>query len=154
MRKWVPVPYKALFMLALLAGGSVLAHYHVANQHYYPVTRLASTDGYTFTLVQDRADTRGACGEANDRFLEPLKAACHQCSIVYARCERELQGLELQLLMGDPVPMHVVVAPNLRLAIQGPDKGVRGGCEAIATEIVKAGVKTATCVYPNKLRRP
>ena len=148
------VHYKVLFMLALLVGGSVLAHYHVVNQHYYPVTSLHSSDGYTFTLVQDRADTRGECGVANDRFLEPIKAACHQCSIVYARCERELQGLELQLLMGDPVPMHVVVAPNLRLAIQGPDKGVRGGCEAIATEIVKAGVKTATCVYPNTLRRP
>ena len=148
------VPYKALFLLALLAGGAVLAHYHVANQHYYPVTRLSSSDGYTFTLVQDRADTRGACGAANERFLEPLKAACRQCEVVYARCERELQGLELQLLMGDPVPMHVVVAPNLRLAIQGPEKGLRSGCEAIAAQIVKAGVKSAACVFPGTLRRP
>ena len=91
------------------AAGAVLATYHVRNQHYYPVTRLASADGYAFLVVQDRVDTREACGAANDRFVEPLKATCPQCRIVYARCERELQGLELQLLLGEKVPMHVEI---------------------------------------------
>ncbi|MDH3321067.1 MAG: hypothetical protein OEO84_15460, partial [Betaproteobacteria bacterium] len=60
---------KALIILVLLAAGAVLARYHVANQHYFPVTKLASSDGYTFHMVQDRTDTRDACGKANDRFL-------------------------------------------------------------------------------------
>jgi len=95
---------QAIVILVLLAVGSVLAYYHVANQSYYPVSKLASADGYTFHMVQDRLAQRNACGEANDRFLAPIKARCLQCDVVYARCERELHGLELALLMGDPVP--------------------------------------------------
>jgi hypothetical protein len=145
---------QALVILVLLVAGAVLAHYHVSNQHYFPVTRLASSDGYTFHMVQDRVDTRGACGVANDRFIAPVKRSCPQCSVVYARCERELQGLELQLLMGDPVPLHVVVAPGLRLAMDGPVATLRRDCEDMASAIVRAGVVSATCVYPGIMRRP
>ncbi len=145
---------KALFLLVLLAAGAVLAHYHVQNQHYYPVTRLASSDGYAFLLVQDRVDTRGACGAANDRFVEPLKGSCPQCRIVYARCERELQGLELQLLMGDKVPMHVVVAPGIRMAMQGPAATLKRDCENMAHVMVRSGAPTAACAYPGTMRRP
>jgi hypothetical protein len=154
MRRMVPVPFKALVIAALLAAGAVLARYHVANQHYYPVSKLASSDGYTIHMVQDRTDTRGECGEANDRFLQPIKTTCAQCKIVYARCERELQGLELSLLMGDAVPMYVVIAPGLRLALEGPPQQLRGDCERMATRIVKDGARTATCVFPGTLRRP
>ena len=153
MRKLRSVPiYKVLAILVLLAAGAVLARYHVDNQRYFPVTKLASADGYTFVLVQDRVDTRGACGAANDRYLDRVKATCLQCDVVYARCERELQGLELALLMGDPVPMHVVVAPGVRLAIEGSVRTLRSDCEQIAATIVKSGVKSAACVYPGKLR--
>jgi hypothetical protein len=145
---------KALFLVVLLAAGAVLARYHVANQHYYPVTRLASSDGYTFHLVQNRVDTRGACGAVNDRFVAPLKEGCPQCRVVYARCERELQGIELQLLMGEPVPLYVVVAPGLRMAMQGPAAGLRRDCEHMAAAIVKTGVPTAACAYPGVMRRP
>ena len=145
---------KALFLLVLLGAGALLASYHVANQHYYPVTRLESSDGYTFHLVQDRVNTRGACGEANDRFLAPVKASCPQCRVVYARCERELHGLELQLLMGDSVPLHVVVAPGLRLAMEGKAPTLRGDCEDMAAAIVRAGVASAACAYPGTMRHP
>jgi len=145
---------QAIVILVLLAGGSVLAYYHVANQSYYPVSKLASADGYTFHMVQDRLAQRNACGEANDRFLAPIKARCLQCDVVYARCERELQGVELALLMGDPMPMHVVIAPGLRLAIEGPKQRVRQECEQLATELVKGGAPTAACVFPGALRRP
>jgi hypothetical protein len=143
---------KALFIVVLLAAGAVLARYHVDNQRYFPVSKLASADGYTFHLVQKRVDTRAECGAANDRFLEPLKASCQQCEIVYARCERELQGLELALLMGDPVPLHVVMTPKLRLAVDGPARAVRQDCEHIATAIVKSGVPSAACVFPGTPR--
>lgn len=143
---------KALIIVVLLAAGAVLARYHVENQRYFPVTKLTSSDGYTFDVVQDRADTREACGNANDRFLAPLKAACGQCQVVYARCERELHGLELALLMGDPVPLHVVVAPGVRLAMEGPAPTLRRDCEAMAAAIVKAGVKHAACVFPGTVR--
>ncbi|MDH3321225.1 MAG: hypothetical protein OEO84_16260, partial [Betaproteobacteria bacterium] len=127
---------------------------HVANQHYFPVTKLASSDGYTFHMVQDRTDTRDACGKANDRFLEPLKSACKQCQVVYARCERELHGLELALLMGDAVPVYVVITPGVRLAMEGPPATMRRDCQAMAAVIVRTGVPRADCVFPGTLRRP
>jgi hypothetical protein len=155
-----PVPLRrahirqTLVVLALLALGAVLARYHVANQSYYPVAKLASADGYTFHMVQDRTAEREACGKANDRFLEPVKKACAHCAVVYARCERELHGLELSLLMGDAVAMHVVIAPGLRLSIEGPAARVRGDCEHIAASLVKSGAPSAGCAFPGTLRRP
>lgn len=145
---------KALIILVLLAAGAVLASYHVANQHYFPVSKLASSDGYTFHMVQDRADTRDACGKANDRFVGPIRQRCPQCSVVYARCERELHGLELSLLSGDAVALHVVIAPGVRLAMEGPAATLRRDCEAMADLIVKAGQPYAACVFPGTMRRP
>jgi hypothetical protein len=145
---------KPLLILVLLAAGAVLAHYHVSNQHYFPVSKLASSDGYTFHVVQNRTDAREDCGKANDRFLAPLKTACRQCEVIYARCERELHGLQLALLMGDAVPVHVVVAPGVRLAMEGPPATLRRDCEAMAAAIVKTGVRYAACVFPGTLRRP
>jgi hypothetical protein len=145
---------QALGMLVLLAAGAWLAHYHVANQHYFPVTRLVSSDGYTFHMVQDRVDTRSACGRANDRLVEPLKERCPQCRVAYARCERELQGLELQLLLGEPVPLHVVVAPGIRVAMEGPAATLRSDCESMAATVVRAGARSAACAYPGTMRRP
>jgi hypothetical protein len=145
---------KALIILVLLAAGAVLARYHVANQHYFPVTKLESSDGYTFHMVQDRVDTREECGRANDRFLAPLKLSCQQCQVVYARCERELHGLELALLLGDKVPQYVVMAPGARLAMAGPAATLRRDCQAMAATIVKSGVPSAACAFPGTLRLP
>jgi hypothetical protein len=145
---------QALVIVVLLVAGSVLAYYHVANQSYFPVAKLVSADGYTFHMVLDRRAQRNACGQANDRFLAPIKARCLQCDVVYARCERELQGLELALLMGDTVPVHVVISPGLRLAMEGPKERVRRECEQLATELVKGGAPSATCVFPGTMRRP
>ena len=145
---------KVLLLIVLLAAGAWLAQYHVANKHYYPVSKLASAEGYVFHLVQERADARAECGAANDRFLERIKLTCAQCEVVYARCERELRGLELALVMGDPVPLHVVSAPGARLAMDGPKRSLQRTCEHIAASIVKAGMPTAACVFPGRLRTP
>lgn len=145
---------KVLVIVVLLGAGTLLARYHVANQRYYPVTQLTSSEGYTFHMVQDRVDTRAKCGAANDIFLAPLKSQCTQCTIVYARCERELQGLELKLLMGEAVPHHVVAARGFRMAVEGPAQSVRQSCEAIAAQIVRSGGSSAACVNPGVMRRP
>lgn len=145
---------QALLMAVLLAVGAVVAHFHVIDQHYYPVVRLASSDGYVFDLVQDRTDTRKACGEANDRFLQPIKEACPQCEVVYARCDRELDEFAFKLVSGEPVPLHVVSAPGLRLAVAGPAATIRRDCELIARLIVQSGVEEAGCANPGTARRP
>jgi hypothetical protein len=145
---------KALFLAVLLAAGAVLARHHVANQRYYPVAKLASSDGYIFHVVLDRAETRGECGAANERLLEPLKASCKQCEIEYARCERELGDLELRLLTGEPVPLHVVTAPGLRMAIEGPAHALRRDCEYMAAAIVSTGAAYASCAFPGTPRKP
>jgi hypothetical protein len=62
--------------------------------------------------------------------------------------------VELALLMGDPMPMHVVIAPGLRLAMEGPKERVREQCEQFASDLVKGGARTAACVFPGTMRRP
>lgn len=141
-------------ILVLLVLGSILAHYHVANQSYYPVSKLTSAEGFTFVMVQDRTARREDCGKANDRFLEPIKARCQMCDVVFARCERELGSLEFALLSGDAVPMHVVVAPGMRLAMEGPKERVRQECEQLAAILVQSGQKAAICAFPGTMRRP
>ena len=145
---------KVVLILVLLAAGTILAHYHVANQSYYPVSKLTSAEGFSFVVVQDRTARREECGEANDRFLGPIKARCKMCDVEYARCERELSGFEFQLLSGDAVPMHVVVAPGMRMAMDGPKERVRRECEQLAASLVRAGFKAASCVFPGTMRRP
>jgi hypothetical protein len=56
--------------------------------------------------------------------------------------------------MGDAVPVHVVIAPGVRLAMEGPTATLRRDCEAMAAAIVKTGVSHAACVFPGTLRRP
>jgi hypothetical protein len=145
---------QAIVILVLLVLGSILARYHVANQSYYPVSKLTSAEGYTFVMVQDRTARRDECGKANDRFLGPIKQRCRMCDIVYARCERELNSLQFALLSGDAVPMHVVVAPGMRLAMEGPRERVRQECEALAEMLARGPGKSASCVAPGTMRRP
>ena len=133
---------------AVLAAGGVLAHLHVASQVYYPVLEMSSPDGLRFTAVQDESAERRKCGEANDRFIEPVRAGCAKCEVVYARCERELDGLGLQLMREGRVPYHMVRSPGLRLAIDGPEELARRSCEFIAADLVKRGYRSAVCLRP------
>lgn len=139
---------QALIALVLIAIGSWLAHLHVASQTYHPVVRLTSSDGLVYTTVQDEVHERRACGEANDRFLKPIKETCKQCQLVFARCERKLEGLEQALADGAAVPLYQVFAPGLRIAIAGPAPAAKASCDFIAGDMVKRGVRSAACVYP------
>jgi hypothetical protein len=139
---------QAIIALVLIAVGSWLAHLHVASQTYHPVVRLASPDGLVYTTVQDEVNERRACGAANDRFLKPIKELCKQCQVVFARCERKLEGLEAALADGAAVPHYQVFAPGLRIAVAGPAETAKASCEFIAGDMVKRGVRSAACVYP------
>jgi hypothetical protein len=140
---------QALIALVLIGIGSWLAHLHMASQLYYPVVQLSSPEGLTYTAVQDSTHERQACGAANERFLGPVKERCKQCKVVFARCERVLEGLELALLEGVPLPHHRVFAPGIRMAIVGSPESAKATCEYIAGDMVKRGLRSAVCVYPS-----
>jgi hypothetical protein len=139
---------QALIALLLIAVGSWLAHLHVASQTYYPVVRLTSPDGLGYTTVQDEVQERRACGAANDRFLKPIKELCKTCQVVFARCERKLEGLEAALAGGAAVSHYTVFAPGLRIAIDGPVEAAKASCDFIAGDMVKRGQRSAACLYP------
>ena len=140
---------QAIIALVLIGIGSWLAHLHVVSQLYYPVVQLSSPEGLTYTAVQDSTQARQACGAANERFLGPVKDRCKQCQVVLARCERRLEGLELALYDGVPLPHHRVFAPGIRMAIVGPLESAKTTCEYIAGDMVKRGLRSAACVYPS-----
>lgn len=141
---------QAIIALVLIAAGSVLAHLHVTVQTYHPVVRLTSPDGLTYTAVQDPTRERQACGAANERFLAPVKQHCKDCKVVLARCERELEGLELALMEGEPLPHHRVLSRGMRMAIVGPKDTAKVNCDFMAGELVRHGMRSAACVYPTK----
>jgi hypothetical protein len=141
---------QAIIALVLIGIGSWLAHLHVVSQLYYPVVRLSSPEGLTYTAVQDSTNERQACGAANERFLGPVKELCKQCKVAFARCERQLEGLELALLDGVPLPHHRVFAPGIRVAIVGLPESAKTTCEFIAGDMVKRGLRSAACVYPSR----
>jgi hypothetical protein len=143
---------KKIAIAAVLGiAGVVLAHMHVQMQRYYPMVKLSSPEGLTFIAVQDVTGERRACGDANDRFLQPVKARCKDCKVVAARCERVVDGDEERaLLEGRALPGYLVVAPGVRLSISGPDASARANCEYIAADMRKRGVSGAACLSPRK----
>jgi hypothetical protein len=139
---------KILFVAAVIAIGGVLAHMHVAAQIYHPVVQISSPDGLTFTALQDETTERRRCGELNDRFIQPVRAHCKECRVVYARCDRQLTGVEAALASGRPLPYHLVFSPGLRLAISGPEAPAKQTCDFIASDLLKRDYRPAICIYP------
>ena len=141
---------KSIIAVLLIAAGAVLAHMHVVAQTYYPVVHVTTPEGLKYTAVFDRTDERRACGAKNDRFVAPFKAMCKECQVVLARCERELDGLELALSEGKEIPYHRVFAPGLRVAISGPEAMAKLGCDTIARGLNERGMRSVACVHPPK----
>jgi len=141
-------PRQIAVAVLLVAVSVWLAHLHVVSQSYHPVVRLASPDGLTYTAVQDATQERQACGAANDRFLAPVRGGCKDCRVVTARCERQLQGFELDLHEGRQIPYYLVSGPGVRMAIEGPEASAKASCEQIANHMVRSGLRSAACVRP------
>jgi hypothetical protein len=134
---------------AVLIGVSAwLAHLHVVAQSYHPVVRLSSPDGLVYTAVLDARQERQACGAANDRLLNPVKQGCKQCKVEMARCERQLEGLELAVYERRKIPHHVVSGPGVRMAIAGPTEIAKATCDQIASLMVRSGL-SAACLSPS-----
>jgi hypothetical protein len=138
-----------LIALPLIAAGAVLAHLHVASQTYHPVVQITSPEGLTLTAVQDPPRERQACGAANERVIGPMKAHCKDCRVIFARCERELEGVELALVNGGSVPYYRLYSPGARMVIAGPAATAKAFCETVAGSLVKQGWRSATCVNPS-----
>jgi hypothetical protein len=139
---------QAVIAALLIAAGAVLAHLHVVAQTYHPLVRLAAPDGLVYTALQDPTSERQACGEANERFIAPLRQHCKDCKVMLARCERELEGFERALYDGAPLAVHRVLSPGLRMAIAGPQPAAKSNCDFLARALVKYGFPSATCVDP------
>lgn len=132
--------------VAVLLLGGVIAEMHVATQSYQPIVRVESPDGVTYTAVLDTRRERPACGVASQRFVEPIRATCPECRIVFARCRREGEGLPaLAGELGAEEPYSLVRMPGVSIAIEGSPDNVRRTCEMIASGAQKLGVQSARC---------
>lgn len=143
---------QGIIAVLLVAAGAVLAHLHAVAQTYHPVVRLAAPDGLVYTALQDPTNERQACGEANERFIVPLRQHCKDCKVMAARCERSLDGVERALYDGAPLPVHRVLSPGLRMAIAGPAPAAKSTCDFLASTLVKYGFPSAACVDPQSPR--
>lgn len=140
MRKHVLIAAVALGL------GGLVGHLHVASQDYYPVVRVSGPEGLTYTAVLDATDDRPECGEVSRRFVDSLKADCPECRVLLARCENELQGLELDTKRGEPAGHPLVSMPGVSIAVEGNAGMARMGCELVAADAIKHGVSSAKCV--------
>jgi len=138
----IPVK-KTLLALVLLGAGVALAQLYVESVAYFPVVKIASPGGLGFTIVHDALGSRQSCGTANREVLHPIRADCKECKLVYAK------GAELALLQRKALPFYMVSASNIRLLVTGPPAVARRACEDLASNIVKSGLQTATCLYPS-----
>jgi len=90
---------------------------------------------------------------ANERFFAPVKEGCKKCEVAYARCERNLRGLELDLYAGHAMRYHRVYAPGVRVAVLGPAAMAKVNCEFLAADMMKRGLSSAACFTPKPTHR-
>src|SRR3954468_24446845 len=144
----------AILAVILVGVSSLIAHLYVQSQVYYPVIHVALPEGVSVAAVLAETKERKACGAANDRFLSPIKQQCKECKVISARCERELDGLDLALRQGDPIPYPMVIAKEARVAFMGPADLAKIGCGAGGATVGTKGFKAATCVPAKKTAAP
>jgi hypothetical protein len=141
--------YKTVIIAAVLIGvASVVAQLYVQSQVYYPIVRLEIPGGLSIAAILPETKERKACGAANDKFVAPLKQSCKDCKISMARCERQLEGLELAMHDNVAVPHPMVIAREARVAVMGPPETAKAGCRFLAAKMVEGGVATAACILP------
>jgi hypothetical protein len=140
--------YVVLAILMLLLG-ILLTTFKPEDPMLIPIVRMRSPQGFFVTYVHDRVQGSRACQEEIRVYVEPLQTACPDCSIESTACASELVGMEKALAEGKPLPVYVVGAEGLRMSVVGPPQRVKIWCEVVATQIVRNGMKTASCIYPS-----
>ena len=143
---------KLAIAAVLLGVAAAVAHIHASMQRYHPVVTVAAPENVRYIAVLDARADRPACSAASLEFLEPLRAQCPDCKVVSARCERELQGQEELVHLGRATPHYVVAMTGVRIAIAADADKARATCTTMADEVVRSGVPSAACVYPQERR--
>jgi len=144
---------KRIAAVTLVGVGALVGHLHASLQTYHPVMKVGTPDGITYTVVLDPTPSRPACNAAGKRFLEPVREQCPDCEVVSARCESELEDLELALESEQPLPLYVVSMPGARVAIAAEDSRARAACDHIAGDAVRRGAVRADCMVPATVRK-
>jgi hypothetical protein len=139
----------AILATLMLATGLSLPLIQHEPQTFTPIVRVRSTEGLYITLVQSRADKRGACNARVGSFIDALGDSCPTCTIETSECATKLEGMDMALAEGKRLPIFTVSAGELRVGLLGPPHTVRAECEVMATQFVLSGLKTATCVAPS-----
>jgi hypothetical protein len=153
-RSWAnPVWKKFAGVTAVLAAIVFAGHWYVESQRYHPVVRVNMVGGLTIAALLPETKNRQTCGSASERFLTPFRQ-CKDCKIVEARCERDLDGIELALQRGVPLPYPTVVAREARIAVMGPPELAELSCRATAEAMVAKGLRSATCIPARAAARP
>lgn len=135
-----------LTLFVLLLGAAVVAHFYVQSQVYHPVVRMQFPDGLSIAAVLPETKERQVCGAANDRFVAPFKQGCKECKVIAARCERDLEGVELAMRKGGPIPHPMVVARDVRIAVIGAPETAKLGCQLVAADMAAKGMRSAVCL--------
>ena len=137
---------QVLIAAAALGLGGLIAQLYVATQTYRPVVRVEGPDGVAYTAILSATRERPDCGAASERFLEPIRAACPECRIAFARCVRQGDGLAASVMEGAKGPHAVVRMPGVSIAIDGAGDAERRDCELIANGVQRLGVPGARCI--------
>jgi hypothetical protein len=151
LRNWGPL--RITFVLFLVAGISLAAHFYVESQAYYPIVHVEISGAMTVAAVLPRTKNRQACVSASDRYLVPFNTQCKDCKITVKRCARELEGFELALHEGSSLPHPVVVSRETRVAFIGPDGIAQRQCQDAAAHLIANGAKSAACMPPKKVSK-
>jgi hypothetical protein len=128
--------------------GALLTTFKPEDPMLTPIVRMRSPEGFFVTYVRDRVAGHKACNEEIHLYVDPLVKACPECNIESTGCATELVGMEKVLAENKPLPIHVVRTEGLRMSVVGPPSRVRVWCEAVAIQMVRKGVGSAACVYP------
>lgn len=127
----------------MLAAGAAIAAavWHVHGALYYPVVRVATPEGLTFTAFSTETRGRADCAAANEHFLEPIRRDCPACEVLSAHCESKSEAIRLRTALGDPV----VLSGGLTLAVAGPPELARATCKHLANDLLKRGITGSRC---------
>ena len=98
--------------------------------------------------MHDRVQGGKACQAEIQSYVEPLQEACPACSIESSACAGELTGMEKALAENRSLPVYVVRSEGIRMSVVGPPQRVKVWCETVAAQIVRNGLRSASCIYP------
>jgi hypothetical protein len=130
-------------LLALAAGIAVATYLYARNESYYPVARVATPEGLTYTAFSGERRGREACVSANDLFVEPLRKDCPACTVLFERCESRAEMMKLRVAAASE---PVVLSRGVALAVAGPRELAKASCELIAQDLAKRGLEGSRCL--------